>query len=340
MRHPAAALALFAALALGPSMALADAPPAPAPSVRSPDEATAEARALYTQGIDLAKRSQWAEALALFERSSTLRPHPVTTYNVGVCEWSLGRYVRARRSLGRALARATPEAELPAAMAKEAEAYVGEIERILVHLSVDLQPADAGIAVDGRPIELEGRVLFAGLREPGAGEAPPTRAFELVVDPGTRTFTLSRKGFANIVLNRTFAPGTRAPLTLELARLPGTLRIASTESAAAVTVNGIDVGLAPLDLSRPSGAYRVLLRKEGFDPYEARVTLNAGEETRIQAALVATETPITKKWWFWTGAATIIAGGVLLTYAVTRPEAQPPPYERGSTGWLVEPASR
>lgn len=344
MRHPLVAAALLAALAsLGPSVARADAPPSAAPAgsgVRPPEEATAEARALYTKGIELAKRSQWAEALTLFERSSTLRTHPVTTYNIGVCEWSLGRYVRARRSLGGALARSSPEATLPAAMAREAEAYLGEIERILVHLAVDLQPADAGVAVDGRPLAVEGAVLVAGLREPGVGEAPPRRAFELVIDPGTRTFTLSRKGFANIVLNRTFAPGTREPLALELSRLPGTLRIASTERSAVVTVNGLDVGVAPLELSRPSGSYRVLLRKEGFNPYEARVTLNAGEESRIQAALVRTETPVTKKWWFWTSAAAVIAGGVLVTYAVTRPEPQPPPYDRGSTGWLVEPASR
>ena len=45
--------------------------------------------------------------------------------------------------------------------------------------------------------------------------------------------------------------------------------------------------------------------------------------------------PLTKKWWFWTGTAAVIAGGALLTYALTRPSPTPPPYNPGSANWLV-----
>src|SRR4051812_10582870 len=76
------------------------APPAPP----AEDPAVAQAREAFLKGGQLAKDAQWAEALAAFEQSAALRPHPITTYNIGACQRSLGRYTLARKTLGRALA--------------------------------------------------------------------------------------------------------------------------------------------------------------------------------------------------------------------------------------------
>ena len=56
---------------------------------------------------------------------------------------------------------------------------------------------------------------------------------------------------------------------------------------------------------------------------------------RLSAELPEERIPLTKRWWFWTGAAAIVGAGVLVTYFATRPDPPPPPYETGSTGWLV-----
>ena len=90
---------------------------------------------------------------------------------------------------------------------------------------------------------------------------------------------------------------------------------------------------------RPPGSYRVVVAKEGFLPYEAQVQVKAGEEVALDAAMVVDEPSILGRWWFWAGAAAIVAGGVIVTYAVTRPEPEPPPYDGGSTGWIVQPTS-
>jgi PEGA domain len=50
-----------------------------------------------------------------------------------------------------------------------------------------------------------------------------------------------------------FAPGDATALELDLDRLPATLRISASRAGAVVSVDGIDVGAAPLDLSRPAG---------------------------------------------------------------------------------------
>src|SRR5947199_10579030 len=61
------------------------------------------ARDAYKEGAALARDAQWGAALAAFERSAKLRPHPWATFNIAVCERALGQYVRARRTFARAL---------------------------------------------------------------------------------------------------------------------------------------------------------------------------------------------------------------------------------------------
>ena len=56
------------------------------------DPTTAEARRLYAEGIALSKSMQWSDALAAFEKSRLLRPHPATTFNIGYCQRALGRF--------------------------------------------------------------------------------------------------------------------------------------------------------------------------------------------------------------------------------------------------------
>jgi hypothetical protein len=92
-----------------------------------------------------------------------------------------------------------------------------------------------------------------------------------------------------------------------------------------------------VDVLRPAGSYRVAVGKEGFVDYQAQVSVKPGEEVKLSAKLVPEQKAITERWWFWTGAAAVLAGGVVLTYAVTRPEPTPPPYDGGNTGWVVFP---
>ncbi len=302
------------------------------------EEKKTQARAEFQRGGDLAKAEAWADALAAFQHSHELVPHPSTLFNIGMCERVLGRFTRARENMKRALA----DASLPSSLAEEARTYLSEIERLLAHVSVELSPAEAGIAIDGRPLLAEAGaapgsapVLVAGLRPAAPGESAPSGTFELVADPGTRVIVLSRKGFRDIVRQERLAPGARTKLKLELERLPATLRIEANVGAATVRVNDVDVGAAPLEVSRPAGIYRVVVHKPGFVPHEMNVTVGPGDEAKVDASLAEERVPVTKRWWFWAGAAGVLAGGAALTYALTRPEPSPPPYNGGSTGWVV-----
>jgi hypothetical protein len=317
-------------------------PAAAAPDDQLPEPPEVEqARSLYLEGLSEVRRAHWGEALAAFERSQALRAHPLTTYNIGACERALGRYTRARRALSQALAE-SDSGELPPSVSTDARAFLEEIERLLVRLTVTVEPTAARIAVDGRPLEPERApgataALVAGTLPPGRGTAAPAGAFVLLADPGVHVITLSRAGYGDIVVNKTYRPGQVATERWVLSELPATIRISSNEARALVSVNGKDVGVAPIDVLRPAGLYRVEVTKPGFVPYAADVRVKAGQESALRSTLVPEKRSLLGTWWFWTAAAALAGGVATATYVAARSESAPerPPLDGGTLGWTA-----
>jgi PEGA domain len=276
----------------------------------------AEARQRFVEGAALVKNAQWSEALAAFERSARLRPHPITLYNIGACERALGRYTRAREALSSAVGAG---AGLPESLAAEARAFLAAIDRLLVHVALTVDPPEAEVALDGTP-------LAAG----------PTRgAWPLTLDPGAHIFTLKRGGFADVLVNRSFAPGSTTPLDLKLDRLPATLHLSCNRAQAIITVDGLDVGAAPVEIQRPGGSYAITMSKPGFVTYRGKLSVQPGEQARLNATLDEKKTPVYRKWWFWTAAAVVVAGASVGTYLGAR-AAQTPAVDGGGLGWAVK----
>ncbi|MEJ7732621.1 MAG: PEGA domain-containing protein [Polyangiaceae bacterium] len=315
----------------------------PATAPEPADPAVVEARAEFVRGAELVARAEWPDALAAFERSQAKRPHAVTRYNMGVCERALGQHTRARRTLLRALAedQAAGGGQLSETLTTQARAFVAEIDALLVRVSIQLTPSAAAIAVDGRPLEpgadaAGARVMVAGTRPPGPGAAAPGKSFDVLLDPGAHLFTLTRKGFADVVVNRTFLPSSRHKLDLQLNRLPATLRIGANREGAIVTVDGADVGAVPVDISRPGGSHLVVIRKKGFVPYETRVAVQPGEQLTIRGVMPEEKPALYERWWFWSAAAAVVAGAVVTTVVVTRPDPTRPDPEGGTLGWVID----
>jgi hypothetical protein len=291
------------------------------------------------------KRTQWSDALAAFEASSKLFPSATTTLNMGACERALGRYVRARATLARALAEDEAQGRrIPESSVAEAKGFIAEIDRVLARVTVTVDPPEAVIAVDGRPLAVEASgaspaVASAGVLPPGPGAPPPAPTFVLVLDPGAHLFTLSRKGFTDALVNRTFTPGSTSTLDLKLDLLPATLKVTSTQAGALVRVDTDDVGPAPVDVLRPAGSYKVQVRRDGFLTYTTQVTVQPGEEVKLNATLLKDNPSVLTRWWFWASAVGVVGAGALTTYLVTKPPPKPPPYDGGSTGWVVHPAA-
>jgi hypothetical protein len=334
MQESVRARASFAIFALVTAVA--------APSFAA-DKDTDEARDQFKQGSSFAKDAQWGAALAAFERSAKLRPHPWTTYNIGVCERALGQYVRARRTFNRALSERKTEAELPEATVADIKRFISEIDGLTSTLDVTLAPADAAIAVDGQPLEADATAeksdvptVLAGTLPAGPGAKAPASRFRIVMDPGTHVLLITHEGFSDAIDTETVRPGEKRAIELSIAKLPATLDIGADRDEAVVTVNGIDVGVAPVRLSRPAGTYHVLVRKTGFIAYEADATLKPGQKTDLRAALKPEQPSIFKRWWFWTAAGVVVAGAATTTYLLTRPDPTRPPLDGGGLGWTVK----
>ncbi|MEM1029378.1 MAG: PEGA domain-containing protein [Myxococcota bacterium] len=323
-----------------------------APTTTFADSDRARARRAFVRGTELAAGARWGQALAAFETAAQIKPHPVTTYNIGTCLRAIGAYTRARSAFLRALAQngtatsapptsspspsAPTEDRLPPELKQQAETFIGEIEALLVRVVLTVTPASARLTVDGRPLLREGADHYAGVRPAGQGEPTPPSPAVVWLDPGAHVFTFTRPGFAAAVRNETFAAAARRDLRVALDRLPARLFVSATVPDALVTLGGRDLGPAPLSVARPAGRYPLLVEHDGYEPFRSTLTLGPGEQARVEARLEPADTSVFETWWFWTAAAATVAGAATATYFIVRPDPEPPPFDGGSTGWVVQ----
>lgn len=205
-----------------------EAPRAPGPEVSpSPEEdrPTNDAREAFLLGSQLAHSNQWRDALVAFERSAELRPHVVTTYNIGYIERALGHLTRARKYLKSSLAPGQGAGVLPEDLAILGRSYLVEIEQKLARVPVTVSRDGIQLLVDNRPLEItEGEhrtTLVAGTLPLGGAPTPvPAREFDLLVDPGSHVIVISAQGAEDNVLTPTFEEGSVLPLRLEVAAQP------------------------------------------------------------------------------------------------------------------------
>ncbi len=312
-------------------------------SARADEDPKTVARDAFLRGAKLVRDAQWAEALQAFEESSRARSHALTSFNIGACHRAMGKYTLARKDFERSLAEneKSGQKELSPALADETKRAAEEVGKLLAHVDLELRPEEVSIAVDGRPLEAmsdEGGkpVLLAGTMPVGPGKPAPKGKFSVLVDPGAHVITVSRRGFADAVRNETLAPGATSELRLELDRLPATMRVASAPEGGQVLVDGADVGLAPLTISRPAGRYHVTVKHKGFLPFETQAALDPGQSVDVTAKLAEDKPTLTQKWWFWTGAGVVLAGAATATYFLTRPAPERPAVDGGGLGWAVK----
>jgi hypothetical protein len=312
--------------------------PDPVPASEPPaDEATQRGRSAFTRGVELARAQQWGEALVSFEAAAEARDAAIVQFNIAYCLRALGRYVAARSAIERALADPTG---LGTTQLEDAKAYQREFAQGIVRLAVTLEPESAGLSVDGRPLvrAADGGYL-AGVAPPGDARTLKRKRFVLWLDPGAHVFRAERPGHQAVVVRRSYRAGQRAKLNLRLDELPASVRVRSKPGGGIVKIDNREVGLAPVEFERRAGRYQLEVQRDDYESYRAELDLRAGQRADLTAELQPYRPPVYTRWWFWTSAAAAIATGVVVTYFVTRPEPEPPPYDGGSTGWVVTPSA-
>jgi tetratricopeptide (TPR) repeat protein len=172
------------------------------PAPRTADEQRIEdARASFRRGTELARQARWLDALEAFERSASLRAHPITSYNIAYCLRALARYSRASKLFAEAIAahEGGRSGRMTEPMLLAARTYRAEVEAKLARARVTLLPKGAAIAVNGRPLERiqdsgTTPVFRAGTRDPADPQPVGLESFEIVLDPGQQVFVISFAG--------------------------------------------------------------------------------------------------------------------------------------------------
>jgi len=109
----------------------------------------------------------------------------------------------------------------------------------------------------------------------------------VAVEPGQRTIFLSRQGHADAQASVVAVRGRKTPLAVPLTELRSQLRVLEAPSGAQVTIerNGTTLATfaANTEATVPSGEFRVVVRCDGYAPFErdVRVSEAAVREVRV-----------------------------------------------------------
>ena len=164
------ATVLSVMVALVPALALAQAPPARAPSTPSRSaEDLARARVLDQQGAKAYTDGRYNDAIRYFEESHRLGGPPFELWNIAKCHVRLDQPEQAAEMLERYLATPT----LPTEERDEATQQLESLRRRPSTVTIASNPTGAAVTLDGRPAE---------------GSKTPT---SFNVQPGPHTITLT-----------------------------------------------------------------------------------------------------------------------------------------------------
>lgn len=266
------------------------------PRTTRADDAS-EARELFQSGASMFQMGNYDGALTEFQASFRLRPAPVVLFNIAQVLKLLFRYDEAIEAYERYL-------ELDRnATADRREAVhdtIRELRRAIAPVTIVVEPADAEVRVDDRPV----------------GRSPLTRPLSLA--PGTRRITASRDGYAAETREIEVLSGRALEVRLVLepeSRGTAELVVEAPEGIAdaRVSIDGDDVGTPPVRRAVSVGGHTVEVRADGFEPFVREIVVAPGQTRTVRPALEVDDGSVTSSWWFWTGVVVVVAGGTAAT---------------------------
>jgi len=277
-----------------------------------------EAQPIFNAGLELVAQQRWAEALDRFLAAFAIFESPTIAFNIGYCQRALGHYVEALATFEGFLAMelsGLAESRVP-----EARDLVRELEARLATLTIEVPEAERPgleLLVDGRAVDASGATI------------------SLRVDPGAHTVHARRDGYAPLFVDHELGPGETERVEVRLAERPARLMVSSNVALAEVFLDGEAIGAVPFDSEITPGRHELEVQSEDYLPHRTVLDVASGDTARVEADLSEEPTPIYARWWFWTGIAVVVAGAVVATWALTRPEAEAPPYDGGNLDWVV-----
>jgi hypothetical protein len=235
-------------------------------------------------------------------------------YNVGRAEGLLGRYPESLAALETFASRAPPALR---AKINGFDELLAEARRRVGYLTI-------ACAVPNAQVQLGSEVV---------GAAPLTRR---AVRAGEVVARIEAEGYVDDV--RTVDVAGEQDKKIECRLLPkstsGALVVSATPPGVRIAIDGTFRGNDRIEVPLHSGPHTVAVELAGYESTSTTVLVQVGATKSLDLPLRQRPVPILARWWFWTGAAVIVAGGVVAgVAALTEKPADKgtiPPHQLGT----------
>jgi hypothetical protein len=280
-----------------------------------------EARRLFEEGVRYSAQERWGEALEYFRRSAARLPRPSTLFNIAVAEVRLGRPTTALGSL-RAYLRASENEPGENTRRDSARALLETVLETVAELRLVVSPSHTEVRVDGVP---------------QAGEGPLR---VVMLDPGLHRLTVSAPDYEPETFELSVLDGEQTAREVSLVPVPvppspPRLRVTSTVAEAVIRLDGAEVGQGTYVAEISPGDHRVEVQAAGYEPFVRTLTVEAGDQIDLQAALVPERRSVLSSPWLWVGAGTVVVAAVAVVAAIVLAGGEVDPYP-GTTGVVLQ----
>jgi hypothetical protein len=285
-------------VAAAPPPTVAPPPAAPAAPATPADTPESRVAALRERGNEAMVAMRYTDALAAYQQAVALAPDDAGLY------YSLAR---ANQLLGNFPASLTSLEAFEKKASPEAKAKVGSLDTLYAQLRPRVATLRVSCDVAGARVLLNEKLLGT----------TPLDAQRVVA--GAATLRVEQDGY--FVESRSVTLPGGGELALELVMHPkatsGLLVVRTTPPGATVTVDGRDIGTSSprVEVLVGAGSHELRARLDGYKDATVPVVLAAGVTREVPLTLDK-QASVFGKWWFWTGVTAVVAGGVVLTYAL------------------------
>lgn len=247
-------------------------------------QAKATAQGLLNEGSRLYGEGDYASALDKFSAAYAAYPSPKLMFNIGQTNRDLGRPVEALRAFEKFLVDALDASPETTAGARSS---LAELREKLGRIRIDCPTSDTEVSIDGKSVGM------TPLSEP------------IWATPGRHQVTANRARAAPAIEIVDVSAGALHTVTLELHVLAVPVIVAPVAP------------VAPVALVAPAAPAE--------SPTPAPPATTAADLTTIPVApsQPASDSPIYKKWWVWTGVGAIVVGGTVTAFLLAHRSNDP-----------------
>lgn len=271
-----------------------EAPPPPPPTPLTPEEEAAKKH--FENANALFNEKNYAAALAEYEESYRLNPYAGVLFNIAITQKRMFRYADAVDTLEKLLASGASLAPEQAAVAKES---LEEMKALLADVTLDVQPAGAAIAIDGRAMK------------PTAGK--PVR-----MSVGNHVVEVTLDGYTTVKKDVTVTAGVAQTVAVKLVAIPktGKVHITTTAPHSTIAIDGKPMGSSPLDVELLGGGHSLEVSAPSYHERREELVIAAGQSREVAVVLdrVVVAKPWYKKWGVVGPLAVIVIGGSVGVY--------------------------